>query len=173
MSCCFTICFCTSVCCFWKFSCCCRNCCCYCCTAVPRIFVNSVNCSIFSIKRICKTKSTQTVDQQLNSFGQKDVVLLFLSMWSGESQKITYLFFLNATVGLKYFKSFLYFRVSWNLFFQLVHLIRWQKNYTLFIQSYRLDGSSFYESFVAKSGIDLGVSSFSIPLSPNLEYIWL
>ena len=34
MSYCFTICFCTSVCCFWKFSCCCTNCCCNCCTAL-------------------------------------------------------------------------------------------------------------------------------------------
>ena len=114
----FTICFCTSVCYFWKFSCCCTNCCCNCCTAAPCIFINSVNCSIFSIKQICKTKSNQTVDQQLKGFGQKDVVLLFLSMRRGESQKITYLFFLNATVGfsfiharLKYFKSLLYFQV--------------------------------------------------------------
>ena len=120
MSCCFIICFCTSVCCFWKFSCCCTNCCCDCCTVAPSIFVNSVNCSIFSIKQICKTKSNKTVDQQLNSFGQKNVVLLFLSMRRGEKQKTTYLFFffLNTTVGflfirtrLKYFKSLLYFRV--------------------------------------------------------------
>ena len=122
MSCCITICFCTFVSCFWKFSCCCRNCCCNCCTAAPSIFVNSVNCSKFSLKQICKTTSNQTVDQQLNSF-----TFSFNEEGGGPKNYLSFFsFFPKHNCWFEVLQVLVIFLSVLKIFFflQLVHLIR-------------------------------------------------